>query len=44
MGATAGERRLKHPGEEVELPTGLPRQLLPMQVTFDREGEHDPYA
>jgi hypothetical protein len=41
-GATVGEHRLKRPQVEVGLPSGLPSQLLPIQVISDREGEDDP--
>jgi hypothetical protein len=42
MGSMASECRPKRPWAEAGLPTSLSRQLLPAQVTSDREGEEDP--
>jgi hypothetical protein len=42
-GTTTSERRPKRPRAEVGLPTGLPSQVLPLQVISNREGEEDPF-
>jgi hypothetical protein len=44
MGAMACEHRAKHPRAKAGLPTGLPSQLLPLQVIFDHEREDDPFV
>jgi hypothetical protein len=40
--SSAGERGPKQPQAEGGMPTGSSKQLLPVQVTSDHEGEEDP--